>query len=60
LINKETKPNEESPRLGGEIWDIRDAGEKANQPSKNSGKRPLATSPIGLGAAGEGLGVPNL
>jgi hypothetical protein len=45
---------------GGEGWDAGAAAEKANQPCKNSGKWPLATSPIGLREAEGGLGVPNL
>jgi hypothetical protein len=31
--------------------DVRAAGEKANQPCKNSDKWPLATSPVGPGVA---------
>mgnify|MGYP001408378187 CR=1 FL=1 len=34
--------------------------ERANKPFKNLGEWPLATSPIGPGVAGEGLGVPSL
>jgi hypothetical protein len=33
---------------------FRAAGEKANEPGKNSGKGPLATTPVGPGVAGEG------
>ena len=35
-------------------------GNKADQPCETSGKWPLATSPIGPGVAGEGLGLPSL
>lgn len=43
-----------------EEWNTVVAGDKAKQPSEISGKWPLATSLIGPGVAGEGLGVPSL